>query len=116
MRLGFLSFIQLTVFWILRLVFLTSFSEYLWDIRPSWFIWQAVLNNVLSACHLSTEVLSRYPFRVPGRKQCLSHIITIKTNKLQSRKKIRHRFRLPFEDLLKQTDISYNVHVTRIHN
>lgn len=75
-----------------------------------------MLNKTFSVCHLSSQVLSRYPFTVPGSMQCLSYIITIKINKLQSRKEIRHRFRLPFEDLLKQTDISYNVHVTRIHN
>lgn len=75
-----------------------------------------MLNKTFSVCHLNIQVRSRYPFTVPGSMQSLSYIITIKINKLQSRKEIRHRFRLPFEDLLKQTDISYNVHVTRIYN
>lgn len=75
-----------------------------------------MLNKTFSVCHLNIQVLSRYPFTVPGSMQSLSYIITIKINKLQSRKEIRHRFRLPFEDLLKQTDISYNVHVTIIYN
>lgn len=75
-----------------------------------------MLNKTFSLCHLSVQVLSRYPFTVAGSMQRLSYIITVKINKLQSRKEIRHRFRLPFEDLLKETDISYNVHVTRIHN
>lgn len=75
-----------------------------------------MLNKTFSACPLSIQVLSRYPFTIPGSMQCLSYIITVKINKLQSRKEIRHRFKLPFEDLLKQTNISYNVHVTRIHN
>lgn len=75
-----------------------------------------MFNKTFLVSHLSIQVLSRYPFTIPRSMQSLSNIITIKINKLQSRKEIRHRFRLPFEDLLKQTDISYNVHVTRIYN
>lgn len=75
-----------------------------------------MLNKTFSARHLSVQVLGRYLFTVPGSMQNLSYIIAIKINKIQSRKEIRHRFRLPFEDLLKQTDISHNVHITRIYN